>query len=73
MVVEQVQPNVVVADPIPYITVDTNVTTHSIEPSVYTNGGFPRGAVKRSVLTEYADHVALQLWQGYVYVFYVYL
>lgn len=68
---ELVQPNVVVANLIPSITADTNLTTPSTVSSVHTDRGFLIGLVDRSMLTEYADHVVLRLWQGDVYVFYV--
>ncbi|XP_058741837.1 protein MAIN-LIKE 1-like [Vicia villosa] len=44
---------------------DTDTTTGaSTEPSVHTDEAFPRGPSDRSVLTGYADHVALRIWQG---------
>ncbi|XP_058768071.1 uncharacterized protein LOC131641778 [Vicia villosa] len=44
---------------------DTDTTTSaSTEPSVHTNGAFPGGPSNKSVLTEYADHVAYRIWQG---------
>lgn len=70
VVTTMVQLDVVVADPVQFFTTDTMVTTPSTEPSMHIDGGFP-GPINRSVLTEYTDHVALRVWQGEVYVFYV--
>ena len=56
-----VQSYVVVVDSLPSVTADTEVTTPSIESSVYTDGGFPGGPIDRSVLIVYVDHVALRL------------
>lgn len=66
-----VHPYVNVADSVPSVTTDTEVTTPSTEPSVHTDGGFPGGLIDQSVLIEYADHVALRVWQRKTYVFYV--
>ena len=63
---ELVQPNVVVANLIPSITADTEVTSHSTESSVHIDGGFPGGSIDRPMLTEYVDHMAYQLWHGEV-------
>lgn len=71
VVAKVVQLNVVVVDSVPSITADTEVTTPSIEAFVHTDGGFSREPIDWSVLTEYDDHVAYQLWQGEIYVFYV--
>lgn len=72
VVYEMVQPNIVVDDLVSSVIVDTEVTAPSTYPSfMLTDGGFPGGPVNRSVLIEYADHVALRLWQREVYVFYV--
>lgn len=38
---EVVQPDVVVVDPNPSISADTQVTAPSTEPSVHIDGGFP--------------------------------
>lgn len=65
-----VYPDVDVIDPIPSVIVDTKVTTPSTEPFVHTEGGFLGGPVDRSVLTEYANHMALRLRKREVYVFY---
>lgn len=47
---EVVQSDVIVVDPIPSATVDTDVTTPSIEPSVQTNEGFLGGPIDRSTM-----------------------
>ena len=52
---------------VPSATTDIEVTTPaSTEPSVHTDEDFSEGPSDRSMLTEYADHVAYQLWQGNV-------
>lgn len=56
-----VQPNVVVVDPVPFVTTDTEVTAPSTEPSMHTDGGFPGGPIDQSVFNEFADHVAYRL------------
>lgn len=48
-----------VADSVPSVTADMEVTTPSTKPYVHTEGGFPRGSIGQLVLTEYADHAAL--------------
>ncbi|CAL5201763.1 unnamed protein product [Lathyrus oleraceus] len=61
---EVVQPDVVVVDPVSSATTDTKITVPSTESSVHTDEGFSGEPIERSVLIEYADHVAYQLWQG---------
>lgn len=52
--------------------IDTDATTHaSIEAFVYSSRAFQGGPIDRSMLMEYADHLACKLWQGEVYIFYV--
>lgn len=46
-----VLPDADVADPNPYVTSNTKITTSSIEPPVHTNRAFPRGPIDRSMLT----------------------
>lgn len=41
------------------------------ESSVHTNQGFLRGAIDCFVLIKFANHVALRLWKGEVYICYV--
>lgn len=54
--------------------VDTDITTHaSAEPSIYTDGVFPRGHTDRSALIGYADSVAFSIWQGEVYMYHIFL
>ncbi|CAL5192836.1 unnamed protein product [Lathyrus oleraceus] len=56
-----IQPNVNVIDLVPSVTADTELTVPSIESYVHTDGGFPKGSIDRSVLTEYPHHMG---WQG---------
>lgn len=66
-----VQPDDDVTHSVSSITADTEVTSTSIDPFMHTDGGFPEGPVEWSMLTDYVDHVALRIWKGEVYVFYV--
>lgn len=53
-------------------TSDTKVTNPDLaEPSVHTDKEFLRGSSDRSGFTEYVDHVAYQLSQREVYIFFV--
>lgn len=62
-VARMVQPDADIVDSVSSVTVDTEVTTPSTEPSVHIDGGFPEGSIDRPMLTEYADHMALRLWK----------
>lgn len=66
-----VHSDVDVVDSVSSTTADTEVKAPSTEHFVNIGGGFPGGPIDQSMLTEYVDHVALRLWQGDVYVFYV--
>lgn len=71
---EVVQPDVPIADEVSttnsvhIVTADIEVTTPSTGPSMHTDGAFQGGPIDRSLLTEYADHVAYRLWQEDVYI-----